>query len=87
MCRPTVTSRSSRTQEVFDIAGDPNRQVAFGGGGVHLCLGASLARLELEVLFAVLLDASRKSLWRGDPVGLRSNFLNGIKHLPIRLHI
>ena len=73
--------------EVFDIARDPNRQVAFGGGGVHLCLGASLARLELEVLFAVLLERVSKVTLAGDPVGLRSNFLNGIKHLPIRLHI
>ena len=73
--------------EVFDIARDPNRQVAFGGGGVHLCLGASLAQLELEVLFAVLLERVSKVTLAGDPVGLRSNFLNGIKHLPIRLHI
>ena len=60
--------------EVFDIARDPNRQVAFGGGGVHLCLGASLARLELEVLFAVLLERVSKVTLAGDRVGLRSNF-------------
>ena len=72
--------------EVFDISRYPNRQVAFGGGGVHLCLGASLARIELEVLFGVLLERASKVTLTADPNRLRSNFLNGIKHLPVRLH-
>ncbi|HXW85401.1 MAG TPA: cytochrome P450 [Candidatus Binataceae bacterium] len=70
----------------FDITRSPNEHVAFGGGGPHFCLGASLARMEI----AVLLEELTRRVERIEPIGpvqrLRSNFINGIKHLPVRLH-
>ena len=41
----------------FDITRDPNEHVAFGGGGPHFCLGANLARMELQLIFEEMLDA------------------------------
>ncbi|MEZ5311030.1 MAG: cytochrome P450 [Microthrixaceae bacterium] len=70
----------------FDIGRSPNHHVAFGGGGPHFCLGASLARLELRVLFGEMVDRYDRIELSGQPDRLRSNFLNGVKHLPVRLH-
>lgn len=70
----------------FDIRRSPNPHIAFGGGGPHYCLGASLARLQLRVLFEELIDRVPKVEAVGEPVRLRSNFMNGLKHLPVRLH-
>jgi len=69
----------------FDIEREPNDHVAFGGPGPHFCLGASLARLELRVLFEEL--ARRVVVLRplGAPARLRSNIVAGIKHLPVDL--
>ena len=67
--------------EVFDIARTPNNHIAFGGPGPHFCLGAHLARLELDVAFKMLFDRYPDIAAVGDPVMLRSNFVNGIKHL------
>jgi cholest-4-en-3-one 26-monooxygenase len=69
----------------FNIERRPNDHVAFGAGGPHFCLGASLARLELRVLFEEL--ARRVPVLRslGEPAYLRSNIVAGIKHLPIDL--
>jgi cholest-4-en-3-one 26-monooxygenase len=70
----------------FDVGRTPNDHVTFGGGGPHFCLGASLARLELRVLLEELLDRYERFEAAGPVDHLRSNFLNGIKHLPMRLH-
>jgi cholest-4-en-3-one 26-monooxygenase len=69
----------------FDIERSPNDHVAFGGGGPHFCLGSSLARMEIHVLFEEL--AQRVPVLRavGAPQPLRSNFIGGIKHLPVEL--
>jgi cytochrome P450 len=67
--------------EVFNIARSPNNHVAFGGPGPHFCLGAHLARLELNVAFKMLFDRYPDIASVGEPVMLRSNFVNGIKHL------
>lgn len=69
----------------FDITRDPNEHVAFGGGGPHFCLGASLARLEIAVMFDELVTRAPGLTLAGDPRRLRSNFINGIKQLPVRL--
>jgi cholest-4-en-3-one 26-monooxygenase len=82
---------ANRDEEVFEdpfrfnIERAPNDHVAFGAGGPHFCLGASLARLELRVLFEEL--ARRVPVLRshGEPAYLRSNVVAGIKHLPIDL--
>ena len=60
--------------------------MAFGGGGPHFCLGASLARLEIQVLLEEMLERYERIERVGESVRLRSNFLNGVKHLPVRLH-
>jgi cytochrome P450 len=67
--------------ELFDIARKPNNHIAFGGPGPHFCLGAHLARLELNVAFKMLFDRYPDITSAGEPVMLRSNFVNGIKHL------
>jgi cholest-4-en-3-one 26-monooxygenase len=69
----------------FDITRDPNPHIAFGGGGPHFCLGAQLARLEIRVLFEELARRTPKLEALGAPARLRSNFIGGIKHLPVRL--
>jgi cholest-4-en-3-one 26-monooxygenase len=69
----------------FDIRRDPNPHIAFGGGGPHFCLGAQLARLEIRVLFEELAARIPRIERLGEPDRLRSNFIGGIKHLPVRL--
>jgi len=70
----------------FDIERAPNDHVAFGGGGPHFCLGASLARLEIRVLFEELASRVPRLETLGTPDRLRSNFIAGIKHLPVAFH-
>ena len=67
----------------FDVGRDPNPHMAFGGGGPHFCLGANLARLEIRVMFEHLLDRMPDLQAAGPAERLRSNFINGIKHLPV----
>lgn len=69
----------------FDVGRSPNPHVSFGGGGPHFCLGASLARLEIRVLLEEMLDRYERIEVTGPVERLRSNLLNGIKHLPLRL--
>jgi cholest-4-en-3-one 26-monooxygenase len=67
----------------FDITRSPNHHVAFGGGGPHFCLGANLARLEIRVMFEEIMKRIPDMEIAGDVERLRSNFINGIKHLPV----
>lgn len=82
---------ANRDEEVFDdpfrfdIERTPNDHLAFGGGGPHFCLGNSLARLEIRVLFEELARQVKTIRATGEPAPLRSNFIGGIKHLPIEL--
>ena len=69
----------------FDITRDPNPHIAFGGGGPHFCLGAALARLELRVMFEELLRRYPEVELAGSPTRVRSNFIRGIKEMPVRL--
>jgi len=70
--------------ERFDILRSPNPHLGFGGSGAHFCLGASLARLEIELIFNAIADQMPRIRLAGDPVRLRSGWLNGIKKLPVR---
>jgi cytochrome P450 len=62
----------------------PNPHVSFGDGP-HLCLGAHFARLQLRVLYEETLRAVPELRAAGPPVRLVSNFINGVKSLPLRL--
>jgi cholest-4-en-3-one 26-monooxygenase len=68
----------------FDIGRDPNPHIGFGGGGPHFCLGRHLAALELRVLFEALVERMPGITLDGEVSRLRSNFINGIKHMPVR---
>ena len=70
--------------ERFDIRRRPNPHLAFGAGR-HVCLGAWLARLEVRVTFEELFRRVRAVELTGPPDRLRSNFIHGVKHLPVRL--
>lgn len=65
----------------FDIGRTPNDHVGFGGPGPHFCLGAHLARREITVMFRELHRRVPDIRSVGEPDRLRSNFINGIKHL------
>jgi cholest-4-en-3-one 26-monooxygenase len=67
----------------FDITRSPNPQVAFGGGGSHFCLGANLARMELRLILDELVTRIPDMRLAGEPERLRSNFIGGIKHMPV----
>jgi cholest-4-en-3-one 26-monooxygenase len=68
----------------FDVGRTPNDHIAFGGGGPHFCLGANLARLEIRVMFEELLRRLPDIELDGPVARLRSNFINGIKRMPVR---
>jgi cholest-4-en-3-one 26-monooxygenase len=67
----------------FDIDRWPNKHIAFGGGGAHYCLGANLARMELKLIFREILERIPDMRLAGDVEMLRSNFIGGVKHMPV----
>ncbi|OBK23844.1 cytochrome P450 [Mycobacterium asiaticum] len=79
---------ANRDEEVFeeadqfDVTRTDAGHAAFGGGGVHFCLGAQLARLELRVLLEELYPNVPELTVTGPPDRLRSSFFHGIKRLP-----
>jgi cytochrome P450 len=68
----------------FDIRRQPNHHLSFGFGE-HFCLGASLARLELRVMFEELLGRVAEVVPLAPPRRLRSNLINGIKEMQVEL--
>jgi cytochrome P450 len=81
---------ANRDEEVFDepdrfdIRRSPNQHVAFGGGGAHFCLGASLARLEIRCLFEAILDRLEEIELDGPVERLHSWFIDGPRRMPVR---
>ncbi|HEY2578530.1 MAG TPA: cytochrome P450 [Streptosporangiaceae bacterium] len=71
--------------DVFDVGRTPSRHLSFGRGGPHLCLGAHLARLEVNVVLAALARRVSQFELAGQPRRIRSNFTNGLRELPIRV--
>ena len=69
----------------FDVTRKPNDHVTFGPGGPHFCLGAHLARLETKILFQELLPRLDSIELAGPVERIRSNFVNGIKRMPVRV--
>jgi cytochrome P450 len=67
----------------FDVGRDPNKHLAFGHG-VHFCLGAALARMEINSFFTELLPRLEFIELAGKPELSATVFVGGLKHLPIR---
>jgi cytochrome P450 len=69
----------------FDVGRTPNEHVTFGGSGPHYCLGAWLARLELRVLLEEMLARDVRLEPADEHVRTRSNFVNGLQRLPVKV--
>ncbi|MFD0683540.1 cytochrome P450 [Actinomadura fibrosa] len=67
----------------FDVGRDPNKHLAFGFG-VHYCLGAALARIEVAAFFEELLPRLRSIEPAGTPENIATTFVGGLKSLPVR---
>jgi cytochrome P450 len=80
---------ANRDEEVFDdpfrfdVGRDPNKHLAFGYG-VHFCLGAALARMEVSSFFSELVPRLKSIELTGDPETVATTFVGGLKHLPVR---
>ncbi|BCK55117.1 cytochrome P450 [Nocardia wallacei] len=70
----------------FDVLRDPNPHLGFGGTGAHFCVGANLARLEIDLMFNAIADAMPNLRQVSDPVRLRSGWINGVKHWQVAYH-
>jgi cytochrome P450 len=70
----------------FDVGRDPNRHVSFGYG-VHFCLGAALARMEVNSFFSALVPRLKSIELTGTPEHTATIFVGGLKHLPIRYEL
>lgn len=81
---------ANRDEEVFenphtfDVGRTPNDHVTFGGGGVHFCLGASLARAEIKATMRQLVERLPDLELAGPVARLHSDFVNGVKRMPVR---
>ena len=72
--------------DTFDPRRTPNDHLTFGGGGAHFCLGANLARAEIKVMMRDFLRRFPNVEPAGEHRRMRSDFVNGIKHLPVHLN-
>jgi cholest-4-en-3-one 26-monooxygenase len=87
----TYYASANRDEDVFahnhsfDIHRTPNDHTTFGGGGVHFCLGANLARLEIKWMLREILRRYPNPSLAAEPKRLRSDFINGYKEMLINL--
>lgn len=83
----------NRDESVFerpnkmDVTRNPNEHMTFGRGGPHMCLGNALARIELRVMFEDLIGRIDSVERTGDIDFLRSNFVHGIKRMPVKVNL
>jgi cholest-4-en-3-one 26-monooxygenase len=81
---------ANRDEEVFDdpyrfdVGRAPNEHVTFGGGGVHFCLGANLARAGIRAIMRQLVERLDVPELDGPVRRLRSDFVNGVKEMRVR---
>ncbi len=81
---------ANRDEEVFkdpytfDIHRYPNDHVSFGGGGIHYCLGANLSRMEIKYTIRELLRRYPHAELTGPVERMRSDFINGVKRMPVK---
>jgi cytochrome P450 len=68
----------------FDVARTPNDHIAFGGGGTHFCLGAHIARIEIQAMLREILTRLPDLEAAGAAEWLPSNFISGPRRLPVR---
>lgn len=73
--------------DAFDVTRNPNEHMTFGRGGPHMCLGNALARIELRVMFEDLISRIDSIELTGSVDYLRSNFVHGIKRMPVKVHL
>ncbi|MEU9331828.1 cytochrome P450 [Streptomyces sp. NPDC048290] len=71
----------------FDVTRHPNDHVTFGKGGPHVCLGGLLARTEVRIMFEELIPRLSSVRLAGAVPRVRSNFVNGIKRLPVEVTV
>jgi cytochrome P450 len=82
---------ANRDENVFadpftlDVGRDPNLHYGFGAPGPHFCLGAHLARREIDIAFRKMFERMPNLEVAGEPDRLQSSFINGIKRFPVRL--
>ena len=87
----TWFAAGNRDPEIFvdpyrmNVLRNPNEHMSFGRGGPHMCLGNALARLEIKIMFEELLPRISGMKRNGEIERLRSNFVNGIKRLPVEV--
>ncbi|MBJ8345745.1 cytochrome P450 [Antrihabitans sp. YC2-6] len=67
----------------FDIMRNPNPHLSFGGSGAHYCIGANLARMEIDLMFNAIADIMPDLSKLAEPERLRSGWINGVKRLPM----
>jgi cholest-4-en-3-one 26-monooxygenase len=72
--------------DLFDPRRVANDHLTFGGGGPHFCLGANLARAQIKIMMREFLRRYPNVEAAGDHRRMRSDFVNGIKYLPVRLN-
>lgn len=67
--------------ECFDLSRSPNPHVGFGGGGLHFCLGAHVARAQLRAIFGELLR-QLPGIQAGEPTYVAGNFIHAVRSMP-----